>query len=188
MVRRDGSVVLVSLVLAVVIGGCAAQQSAAHDPSAIAAMDSTVMTAQDAGGTGATDATGGTAALSHAARPRPGDFTTVAEVSDVLFEFDRYDIRPETAKVLDVSAQWLRTHPDALLLIEGHTDERGTNEYNVTLGERRAKASMTYLVSHGIKATRMTIVSYGEERPVCSEKAEGCWSKNRRAHFLVTAR
>ena len=74
------------------------------------------------------------------------------------------------------------------MLIEGHCDERGTNEYNLALGERRAKAAMNYLVSQGVQANRITIISYGKERPVCNEQNESCWSKNRRAHFLVKAR
>jgi len=74
------------------------------------------------------------------------------------------------------------------LLIEGHCDERGTNEYNLALGERRAKATMNYLVSQGIQANRITIISYGEERPICTEKTEACWAKNRRANFLVKPR
>jgi peptidoglycan-associated lipoprotein len=74
------------------------------------------------------------------------------------------------------------------VLIEGHCDERGTNEYNLALGERRAKATMNYLVSQGIQANRITIISYGEERPVCNEKTDSCYAKNRRAHFLVKPR
>jgi peptidoglycan-associated lipoprotein len=74
------------------------------------------------------------------------------------------------------------------VLIEGHCDERGTNEYNLALGERRAKSTMNYLVSQGVQASRITIISYGEERPVCNEKTEECWAKNRRAHFLVKPR
>ena len=75
-----------------------------------------------------------------------------------------------------------------LVLIEGHCDERGTNEYNLALGERRAKATMNYLVSQGVQAARITIISYGEERPLCTEKTEACWARNRRAHFLTKAR
>ena len=75
-----------------------------------------------------------------------------------------------------------------LILIEGHADERGTNEYNLALGEWRAKSAMNYLVSRGVQAGRMTLISYGEERPLCSEKNEDCWSRNRRAHFLVKPR
>jgi peptidoglycan-associated lipoprotein len=74
------------------------------------------------------------------------------------------------------------------VLIEGHCDERGTNEYNLALGERRAKATMNYLVGQGVQANRITIISYGKERPTCTEHSEACWAKNRRAHFLVKAR
>ena len=83
---------------------------------------------------------------------------------------------------------WLKSNASNLVLIEGHCDERGTNEYNLALGERRAKATMNYLVSQGIQANRITIISYGEERPVCNEKTEACWAKNRRANFLVKPR
>ena len=78
-----------------------------------------------------------------------------------------------------------KSNQSALLLIEGHADERGTNEYNLALGERRAKATRDYLVSVGIDAGRITVISYGEERPICTEKTDACWAKNRRAHFLV---
>ncbi|MBI2219279.1 MAG: peptidoglycan-associated lipoprotein Pal [Candidatus Rokubacteria bacterium] len=113
---------------------------------------------------------------------------SVPELKDIFFDFDKYDIRPEDAKTLDVNASWLKANPNQLVLIEGHCDERGTNEYNLALGERRAKAAMNYLVSQGVQASRITIISYGEERPVCTDKNEGCWSKNRRSHFLVKPR
>ena len=106
----------------------------------------------------------------------------------MFFDFDRYDIRADDAKILDGNAAWLKSNASNLVLIEGHCDERGTNEYNLALGERRAKSTMNYLVSQGIQANRITIISYGKERPVCSEKSESCWQKNRRAHFLVKAR
>jgi peptidoglycan-associated lipoprotein len=123
-----------------------------------------------------------------AARPSPKEFVSIADLKDVFFDFDKYDIRPEDAKTLDSNAGWLKSNPNHLVLIEGHCDERGTNEYNLALGERRAKATMNYLVSQGVQASRITIISYGEERPGCSEKAEGCWAKNRRSHFLVKPR
>ena len=108
-----------------------------------------------------------------------------AALRDVFFDFDRYDVRTGDKGTLDENAKWLKTNQAALLLIEGHADERGTNEYNLALGERRAKATRDYLVSVGIDAGRITVISYGEERPVCTEKTEACWAKNRRAHFLV---
>lgn len=109
-------------------------------------------------------------------------------LQDIFFDFDKYNIRPGDAKILDENAKWMKANPNYLVLIEGHCDERGTNEYNLALGERRAKSTMNYLVSQGVEASRITIISYGEERPQCTEKNEGCWSRNRRAHFLVKAR
>jgi peptidoglycan-associated lipoprotein len=123
-----------------------------------------------------------------APRPSPKEFAAIDALKDIQFDFDKYDIRPEDAKTLDTNASWLKSNADNLVLIEGHCDERGTNEYNLALGERRAKATMNYLVSQGVQANRITIISYGEERPLCNEKTESCWAKNRRAHFLVKPR
>ena len=120
-----------------------------------------------------------------AERPAPKEFAAVPQMADIHFDFDKYNIRPGDARVLDANAQWLKDHADHLVLIEGHCDERGTNEYNQVLGERRAMATLNYLVSRGVQANRITTISYGEERPLCTEHNEGCWSKNRRAHFLV---
>jgi peptidoglycan-associated lipoprotein len=117
--------------------------------------------------------------------PSPKEFVETAALRDVYFDFDRYEIRTADKGTLDENARWLKTNQSALLLIEGHADERGTNEYNLALGERRAKATRDYLVSVGIEAGRITVISYGEERPICSDKNEACWTKNRRAHFLV---
>ena len=119
--------------------------------------------------------------------PAPSEFRATDNLKDVFFDFDKYDIRPSDAKMLDTNAGWLKSN-DNLVLIEGHCDERGTNEYNLALGERRAKAAMNYLVAQGVQASRITIISYGKERPTCTEKTEACWAQNRRAHFLVKAR
>ena len=122
------------------------------------------------------------------ARPAPAEFAARAELEDIHFDFDRHDIRPGDARILDVSAAWLQENPGTLVLIEGHCDERGTDAYNLALGDRRAKAAMDYLASRGIQAERMNTLSYGKEKPVCQEHTEACWAKNRRAHFLVKAR
>jgi peptidoglycan-associated lipoprotein len=108
------------------------------------------------------------------------------ELKDALFDFDRYDIRPDARTVLDSIASWLNKNRDINVLIEGHCDERGTNEYNLALGEKRAQAAKDYLISKGITLTRMNTISYGEEKPTCTEQNEDCWQKNRRAHFVVT--
>jgi peptidoglycan-associated lipoprotein len=120
--------------------------------------------------------------------PRPSEFAANPALKDIYFDFDKYDVRAGDAKILDANAGWLKQNAGTLVLIEGHCDERGTNEYNLALGERRAKSTMNYLVAQGIQANRITIISYGEERPVCAEKNEACWTKNRHAHFLVKAR
>ena len=120
--------------------------------------------------------------------PPPAEFTAVEALKDIHFDFDKYNIRPGDAKVLDESAAWIKANPGYLILIEGHCDERGTNDYNLALGERRAKATLSYLVSQGVEADRITLISYGKERPLCTEKNEECWAKNRRAHFLAKVR
>jgi peptidoglycan-associated lipoprotein len=134
-----------------------------------------------AGGMGVAGATGTTIP----ALPSPAAFSETSALRDVHFEFDRYTIRPQDSAALDQNARWLKANPRALILIEGHTDERGTNEYNVALGERRASATREYLAALGIERTRVSMITYGEERPVCSDRTEGCWAQNRRAHFLV---
>jgi peptidoglycan-associated lipoprotein len=104
---------------------------------------------------------------------------------DIYFDFDKYDIRPDAKPMLQSVADWLIKNKSSELLIEGHCDERGTNEYNLALGDRRARATRDYLVSLGVASGRIDIISYGEEKPLCAEKTEECWQKNRRAHFVV---
>jgi peptidoglycan-associated lipoprotein len=111
---------------------------------------------------------------------------TLFEFKDALFDLDKYDIRPDARAVLDSVAAWLNNHKDINVLIEGHCDERGTNEYNLALGEERAKAARDYLISRGVASTRMNTITYGEEKPLCLHKDEACWQRNRRAHFIVT--
>jgi peptidoglycan-associated lipoprotein len=115
----------------------------------------------------------------------PKEYHAEAALKIIHFDFDKSDIRPDAAKILDANASWLTANPKMLLLIEGHCDERGTSEYNLALGERRAKAAQAYLVSRGVQAERINTVSYGEERPLCAEHSEKCWATNRRAQFLV---
>jgi len=104
---------------------------------------------------------------------------------DINFDYDRYDIRPDAQPVLQEIASWLVKNPSAKILIEGHCDERGTSEYNLALGDRRAKAARDYLVALGVAPARIEMISYGEEKPLCTEQTEDCWAKNRRAHFVV---
>lgn len=137
------------------------------------------------GTTGRTGPSGyGLAARSVTPLP-PGTFTSANGLRSVHFDFDKYTIRAQDAVLLDENAKWMRANPNSLVLIEGHADERGTNEYNLALGERRAQATMNYLIARGVPASRLMLISYGEERPVCDHRSEYCWAQNRRAHFLI---
>jgi len=120
-------------------------------------------------------------------RPNPATFDESNALQTIYFDFDSYDILPGDAKVLEADAAWLKSN-DMLVLIQGQCDERGTDEYNLALGERRARAAMNFLIAYGISADRITTISYGKERPVCGEHTEACWALNRRAHFVVKAR
>ncbi len=107
---------------------------------------------------------------------------------DIHFDFDRYDIEDTYKPDLKAIAAWMTKNSDAKISIEGHCDERGTNEYNLALGDRRAKATKDYLVSLGVRSSRIETLSYGEEKPLCTEHTEECWAKNRRAHFVVLSK
>jgi len=106
-------------------------------------------------------------------------------LKDVYFDFDRYDLRADSREILKANSAWLKANPGAQVQIEGHCDERGTTEYNVALGSRRAESVKDYLVTLGTTADRLSTISYGEEVPVCREQSEECWQKNRRARFVV---
>ena len=105
----------------------------------------------------------------------------------IHFDFDKSNIRKGDAKILDGNADWLKANPNMLLLITGNTDDRGTVEYNLALGDRRAKAAQNYLVSKGVAGDRISTVSYGEERPICTDKPpkDKCHAMNRNDQFLT---
>jgi peptidoglycan-associated lipoprotein len=119
--------------------------------------------------------------------PKPAEFAASPDLRDIHFDFDKADLRPGDADILATNAQWLRSNPGVWLLVEGNCDERGTVEYNLALGQRRAKTAMDFLMAQGLPADRI-IISYGKEQPVCTEHSEACWARNRRDHFLVKAR
>ena len=104
---------------------------------------------------------------------------------DIYFNFDRSDLKPEAQEILKGKAEWLRNNPRESVIIEGHCDERGTNEYNLALGDRRAQSAKNFLIDLGIAESRLTTISYGEERPADPGKNEEAWSKNRRDHFVL---
>jgi peptidoglycan-associated lipoprotein len=105
-------------------------------------------------------------------------------VKDAYFDFNKADIRDDARTALAQTADFLRKYPQIKATIEGHCDERGSTEYNITLGDRRATAVKNYLVQLGISADRLNTVSYGKEKPFCSESTEACWQQNRVGHFV----
>jgi peptidoglycan-associated lipoprotein len=109
-------------------------------------------------------------------------------LEDVSFEYDKADLSDKARASLQKNAQWMAKWTSTKIMVEGHADSRGTNEYNLALGERRAAAVRDYLATLGVPAARMSIVSKGEEQPVCKEETESCWALNRRGHFEITAK
>jgi peptidoglycan-associated lipoprotein len=106
-------------------------------------------------------------------------------LKDVFFDFDKAVIRDDGKQALNENIQWLKANPTARIMVEGHCDERGTNEYNLGLGDRRAKAVRDYLVAGGVDAKRFSTISYGEERPFVLGHDESAWKWNRRGHFVI---
>src|SRR5947199_9356 len=162
------------------VGAVTAQGSTKVTPS-----DSTTYTITATGPGGNATAT---AAVTVNAPPPPTptpapvrDFNQ--EVRDAYFDTDKADIRPDAREALSKTAAFLKSEPSIKVTIEGHCDERGSTEYNLGLGDRRASAVKQYLVSLGVSADRMTTVSFGKEKPVCLEHNETCWQQNRRGHF-----
>ena len=115
--------------------------------------------------------------------PPPPPPPPAAVLQDIHFDFDRYAIRPADAEVLKKTLDWFKENPGQKVRIEGNCDERGTVEYNLALGQKRADAAKNYLIGLGVDARGLETMSYGKERPVCTEHNEECWSQNRRDHF-----
>ncbi len=104
---------------------------------------------------------------------------------DIHFDYDKYEIREDAKITLKAVADYLIKNPANKILIEGHCDDRGTSEYNLGLGDRRARSAKDYIVSLGVPSARVDVISYGKEKPLCTEHTEDCWARNRRAHFVI---
>ncbi|MBI2070247.1 MAG: peptidoglycan-associated lipoprotein Pal [Elusimicrobia bacterium] len=116
---------------------------------------------------------------------RGKEYRKTPELETIHFDFDKAELSSEAREILYRNAAWIKSRPDAEIKIEGHCDERGTTEYNLGLGSRRAKAIRDYYKSLGVRMKKMSTLSYGEEKPVCEEPEESCWAQNRRAETLV---
>lgn len=115
-----------------------------------------------------------------------GEHPSEGPMKTVYFGYDRYDLHAEAREILKANAEWMKEHPSAMAKVEGHADERGTQEYNLALGAKRAQAAKDYLMMLGISEDRLSTVSYGEELPACQGHNEQCWWQNRSARFAVT--
>ena len=113
-------------------------------------------------------------------------FTASSDLKDIHFKFDQFDLDDNSRAVLQKNAEYLKNNPNLHVEVQGHCDERGTNNYNIALGERRAHSTKKYLVAQGVNSRNVHVISYGEEKPFCFSSGEVCWQENRRAHFMVS--
>lgn len=165
------------------VGAVTAQGSTKVSPS-----DSTTYTITATGPGGSATATASVSINAPPPPPPPAepslDELWLKEVRDAYFDYDKADIRSDAREALSKTADFLKAHPTVRVTIEGHCDERGSTEYNLGLGDRRANAVKQYLTSLGIPADRLTTVSFGKEKPFCTDHNEPCWQQNRRGHFV----
>ena len=117
---------------------------------------------------------------------RDAGYADEEALQDIFFDFDRSDIRDDARAVLQQNAEWMKSNSSTRVQIEGHCDERGTNNYNISLAEHRVQSTKAYLVSLGVDPKRIHTISFGEDKPLCFDRNETCWSKNRRAHFRIS--
>lgn len=175
-----------TLALFVMLAGCA--PSATQKPNGKVGEGSA--RAPGADGRAGEGARGGakeadTGALKALQEGKPPITPASSPLKDVYFDYDRYDLSGDARTVLRANADWLKSNPNARVEIEGHCDDRGTNEYNLALGAKRAQSAREYLTTLGVAPARLSTISYGEEIPVCKEEGEGCYKQNRRARFVI---
>ena len=187
------------LSLAVLTAGCGKKiSSSSGDQSAMAGKTESIKPDQIAGlppdrspgGLGSSGGLGGSAAprfdsTTPAGEGLGGGAAAGGPLLDIYFDYDRFTVRADAVQSMDTNAKWVRAHRGQIVLIEGHCDERGTQAYNLVLGEKRAKATKRYLEDLGVPGSQLLTTSYGENRPFCKEQSEVCYQKNRRAHFSV---
>jgi len=188
MIRNGLSIFIGILCLGVILSGCSKKAVVKEEPSAKGAEE--LQAGKDAKEAERIREEALKKEFERSLVPKstPGIAGVVHEsrmLKDIRFDFDKYNIRPTDAEILKENSALLKKYPGMKFQIEGHCDERGTGEYNLALGERRANSVMKYLVSLGIEPGRISTISYGEERPFDPGHHEDAWAKNRRAHFVV---
>ena len=188
MIRKGLSIFVVILCLGVILSGCTQKAVVKEEPSAKGAELSQAGKDAKEAERLREEEVKKEFEKSLVAKKTPGIEGVVLEskmLKDIHFDFDRYNIQVEEAEILKENSALLKKYPGMKFQIEGHCDERGTGEYNLALGERRANSVKKYLVSLGIAPSRVSTISYGEERPFDPGHSEEAWTKNRRAHFVV---
>jgi peptidoglycan-associated lipoprotein len=171
------------LTIILTVAGCATSESSKPEP-VLASSEITKPAPNRGEGqrTAAVESTAGQSSLDDLQKGKP---SAPGPLKDIYFSFDRYDLEIDARETLRVNAEWLKRNSTARVEIEGHADERGTNEYNLALGAKRAQAARDYLVTLGVATERVSTISYGEEIPVCREPNESCWRQNRRVRFVI---
>ena len=177
------SVFVGTLVIAVALAGCGKKQVSAPPPPPV-----TPATPPPAPPAPPRDVVTQTDEYARLRQTPVDEIERMGLLEDIHFDFDRADIREGDRAVLTKNADVLKRFDFLKISVEGHCDERGTVEYNLALGDRRARGAYDYLVSLGVPAERLKVVSYGKEVPLCRESSEDCWARNRRAHFTVTGK
>jgi peptidoglycan-associated lipoprotein len=196
--RRRHSHIAILAILVVMLAGCGpktakTEESASPTPTAPAPEQSATQeprppaeTTTGAALRAVTASPRSTSATPSAAAPQSvGDFTDEPALQDVFFEPGRADIGRNGTKIMKDNVRWIVENPGVLVLVEGHTDHRGSRETNIAMGERRAKSAVNFLLKEGVPDTRLWTVSHGSDHPVCAEKTDACAAKNRRVHFRV---
>jgi peptidoglycan-associated lipoprotein len=178
-----------TIALILVLGGCApstATKPNTPSPSASTGSQGAGGQRQGEGTRGGTgESTTSPGSLDQLRQGQSSATSASSPLKDIFYDFDRYDLKADARDTLKANADWLKNNPSARIEIEGHCDDRGTNEYNLALGAKRAQTAKDYLVTLGIPAERLSTISYGEEIPVCKEQEESCWQKNRRARLVI---
>jgi peptidoglycan-associated lipoprotein len=169
MTKFSNGLKLAAVASLIALAGCASEKQAATEAPPPQAM------------------TGSSSTTTSNVVPGSAEDLRVNVGDTVHFAYDKYDIQDEDRAILQRQAAWLGKYPAVRITVEGHCDERGTREYNLALGARRANAVKEYLVSLGVSAGRLDTISYGKERPMCTESNEDCWAQNRRGVSTITA-
>ena len=176
--------ILISITM---LSGCA--PSATSSPNSAGGAGLGASGAEGRGGEGARggakESDTGSSSLKDLQTGKPPVTPASSPLKDIYYDYDRYDLSADARTILRANADWLKANPNTRVEIEGHCDERGTNEYNLALGAKRAQAAREYLVTLGVVGGRLSTISYGEEIPVCKDASEDCWKQNRRVRFVI---